>query len=266
MKIIAFSKDRPMQLQATLESFKFCTNVNYEYDSLKTIIPKETSEYLSVTYEAEHFDTVEEVDYNSFDETLRTSLRGIGGDYVLFLCDDCLYTRFVSFEPALDYLRKNQDVLGFSLRLGTNINYRPPNVSTDSRFYKWGWTNASGHWGYPFEVMSTLYRGALVKEFLDQDKTILRNPNDFEARCSTYCSQTRKQPFMACFNTPSYVVAADINRVQDYYPNKFNGGPEHSAENLLKLYREGKRFDWSGYFNRTPCDPFMGSSHFKLRK
>jgi hypothetical protein len=70
---------------------------------------------------------------------------------------------------------------------------------------------------------------------------------------------------MAMMNTDSYLVAQDVNRVQDFYANSICGTAEQSAEHLRKLFGEGYRLEWQALFGISPSNVFVGNQYWKLR-
>jgi hypothetical protein len=202
----------------------------------------------------------------NFGDCLRRIYAGLPSDhYTLFGCDDVVYIR--QFIPKNIYTIMDYDptILGFVLRVGTTNKYYAGKGVGPYVQWKWFDIYGNGDWGYPFELMASVYKNSLIKEILDTGQ-LIRNPNDLEAFGSTHvgrvdkCRGTR----LCMFNTPSYAVAQDVNRVQSLYENKVAGKEEHAADYLVELEKQGKRLDWTRLFNITPDSPFVGKEYWKV--
>lgn len=268
IKVIVFSKDRPMQLHAYLDSLEFCIGSKYD---LYVITPKSfDKEYYPVFnrfYKA--LDIPEDTYGNeSFDTTIREFVKTINpNDHILFGCDDVVYTRHVNIDFAQHLLNKNKNLVGVSLRLGINTKQFPTNISGDNRFIAWDWTIAGGHWGYPFDLMGSIYSAKLVNDIISsQPVGSIKTPNFLEAKGVGYIMNNLKQshPIMACLNSESHLVAQDVNRVQTEYPNATHGQDVHDVNNLKSLYHKGLRIDWRQLWHITPDEPFVGDRYWKF--
>ncbi len=266
LKAIVFSKDRPLQLQAYLESLFFCTNV--QEDQVYIIIPRE-EEYKKLIEKFPDINWTYEWWFGSFDRALRfiVDAKIKQDDAVLFGCDDVTYIRMVNldFIPKLLIVSENE-LLGFSLRLGTNIIQKPINQSHDKRFFVWQWRNTPGHWGYPFELMSSVYRGKVVKEIVTSNPDEMKSPNHLESYGVMYCIKNSVPEMVGMLNTNNYAVAQDVNRVQNYFQNKFTGTNEQEIENLKDLFEKGCRLDWTNLFGIVPSDVFVGNRYWRVNE
>ncbi|GAG14656.1 unnamed protein product, partial [marine sediment metagenome] len=182
---LIFSKDRPMQLAATIESFSLhCSdNANIklhvlykasnelyrtQYDTLK-------NEFADVTF-------IEEIDFKA--QTLDVISEH---EHVLFLVDDNLFVKDFSLADIVGFLKQNHNALGFSLRLGKNTTYSyardaqvtlPPFWYVAKSVLKYDWTRAHIHFAYPLELSSSIYRTADIAPLLK--KLDFDNPNMLE--------------------------------------------------------------------------------------
>ena len=129
IKSVIFSKDRAMQLDATIRSFLLnCkdphfVNLSVIYKASNTC-HKETYNKLIKEYELVEF--IEEEDFR---KQLLSNL--VSSRYVLFLVDDNIFVRDFHLSEITEALPKIPDALGFSLRLGKNINYNYPSSSKE---------------------------------------------------------------------------------------------------------------------------------------
>ena len=190
---VVFSKDRPLQLEATLASFnKHC--VDREKVSL-SVLYKATSGPMAQLYR-----DIEKnyPDYQFVREGIfKSDLINILGDagLVLFLVDDNLFVQDFSLRDIEDSLGAEPDAIGFSLRLGSNTTYCytqnkyqriPTFVSTKYRnIVKYSWISAEADFSYPLEVSSSIFRYEDI-EFIIQNFPCT-NPNLLEE----YLSQAR---------------------------------------------------------------------------
>jgi hypothetical protein len=265
IKCLAFTKDRPLQFEAFLESFFFCSGME---DNQIHIIAPDDQHYkkLVQTYPGTnwHF---ENWFGRSFAETLKWVVfnRMTESDYILFACDDMIYTRMFNLRMVEMLLKTLEpaNVLGFSLRLGTNIQGCNAIPQNNSLYRMWRWRGKPGHFGYPFELMATVYSVRVVRTIISALNEI-KLPNDLEVGGIQYCKAHLGETQLVMFNTPNYAVAQDVNRVQDYYENAIHGTEEQSTENLLAAYNRGAKLDWSNLFSINPPDAFVGNQFWKL--
>ncbi len=272
MKIVnlLFSKARPMQLHAHLESLMYYMGSN-DFQTL-IITDKETDEYKQLRYEFDWPLWYYESDYGSLDSLIRSILTQNDeikpDDIILFSVDDLVYFREINRNIIGSFVT-DPEILGFSLRLGTNIlpYHEMWNKSQDKRFVKFNWLNKPGHYGYPFDLSNSAYRVSLVREILDHSKEI-RVPNDLESYGVQYCMNYKtNQPFIMMVNGPNYSSCVDINRTQQLYPNRIQGDERvHSVENLRLLYNDGYRINWKNYHHLMPTDVFLGQTNLELIK
>lgn len=263
VKALIFTKDRPLQCEALIESLRHYTQID-PFD-VHVLYPNQFELYRPTVRSSSgvHWHGED----GSFDAALRAlfSTRGpfdIDTDAVLLLVDDCFFFRDTSLRSAAGCLRDNRSVLSFSMRLGRNIR-RGPSMVHGSKVSFWRWAAASWHWGYPFSISCDLHRVSLVREVLASRDTFTI-PNDLESAGVLYCFKNRVPTFNAMFNGHSVAACLDANRVQDFHPNAFHGGPEVSAQNLISAYQQGQRLDWRSYEGITPGDCFIGHLGVRL--
>lgn len=266
LKVLVFSKDRPLQLAAYLESLLFCTGI--QLCQLYIVIPGE-DDYRPLLWTYARANWLAETWFNGFDRTWRYFVRCClkESDCLLFGCDDVVYVRHVNLAAAVEYLSARREVLGFSLRLGLNIQQQPIGISPEDKlFYAWEWRHASSHWAYPFELMASMYRGQTIYEVMETAVSEMKCPNHLEAHGVTHCRQAGAAVGNVCaaFHSQSFAVAQDVNRVQNYFPNRVAGGEEHNPALLKDVYRRGGRLDWSALFGIAPPDPFVGAAYWRI--
>jgi len=67
----------------------------------------------------------------------------------------------------------NEETLGFSLRLGQNLDYcyslskeqSVPTHAVDGEIMLWNWTSAESDWNYPLEVSSSIYKMSTILSY-----------------------------------------------------------------------------------------------------
>jgi glycosyltransferase involved in cell wall biosynthesis len=267
---VIFSKDRPLQLDATLRSLKrHCQDLASV--STKVIYAASSSRMLSLYRQLirEH-PTVDFVHEQNFRRDLLLLLKG--WEFVLFLVDDNVFVRDFTMAGVILALRQNPDAIGFSLRLGRNTTYcyswdKPQKLPlfqrVDVATLKFKWPDAELDFNYPLEVSSSVYRGgemAALLESLD-----FKNPNTLEAAMAGSSARFREQcPYLLC-PEQSLAFCIPVNVVQQVYQNRASVNPEYSVEALAKLFSEGQRMDVEALDNFIPqsCHQEM---EFKLSR
>jgi hypothetical protein len=261
IKTIFFTKDRPLQFRAFVESFLFCSG----YEETTTVVVHDGVDYKGIFKKLPRLIEYDDKLEGGFDKLFRRLVGRLeDDDLVLFGCDDQVYTRPFNMQIPEDYMISRPDVMGFSLRLGLNISHVPQNLSRDRRFFEWNWRGQPSHWGYPFELMGTVYRGSLLKTIIDAQKEPIRCPNFYESFGVQYCFANAVGDKMAMLNTPNYTVAQDVNRVQDFFNNKVQGDASHHVAALKQDYIDGKRLKWENLFKITPSDLFVGHQYWEM--
>lgn len=248
LRVVIFSKDRPLQLDAALRS-------------LKANAPDIGTAEIRVLYAASRpaFSSLyrvlagEHPDVRLWRESeFRTDLIDLVRDthHVLFLVDDTLIVRPFSAMRAVQALEDDESTLGISLRLGCNTTYcytldkaqrLPDFEEVGSDLLRFDWTSAEFDFGYPLELSSSIYRTCDVLPLL----TSLEywNPNTLESelaqRASTFSAE---RPRLGCF-TQSVAFSVPANMVQTAWTNRIDGNPGLSADALAERYLRGERLD-----------------------
>lgn len=246
--VIIFSKNRPMQLYALLESIKKYTNfpvaninVLYKADS-EFVVPMEQ-------VKQENNEVVFHPEY-SFKEQL-TELVKNSNEYLVFFTDDDVFKDDADISQAISILEFNPSIFCFSLRLGKHLTYcystqlpqTVPDGATQEPFFVWKWKGSDWDWNYPFSVNGHIFR---KKEFLMAFDNVSswNSPNTLEGLLS-HLHPHIPHPKMACFVT-SKVFNIPHNRVQNEVQNIYNGGSEHE---LLDFWNQNKKIDISAFKN-----------------
>lgn len=249
VRLVVFSKDRPYQLDGLLHSMRAHVRDWSEFDL----------DVLYTTSDADNQAAYAEL-VRGFGDWPRLNLRreGLfrddlldlleGGEQVLFLVDDAVFTASTSIADAVDLLRKRPDILGVSFRLGGNSRRcyplgreqkMPAFTSIGGDRISWNWTDADADFGYPLEVSSSLYR---VEDLLP----ILRGesfagPNSLEDALSRSAVSFRtSRPLLAGMSVaPAFAIPANV--VQSTHRNRH--GKKSDARTLLQAWKAGLRMD-----------------------
>jgi hypothetical protein len=288
---LVFSRDRAMQLDATVRSFRrHC----FDNEVARIVVLYQaTSElhekgYRMFAHEHPRVTLVHESDFRMdvidilSEEGLGRRLAGMSraittaapkimpllGPWtdipkdrtVLFLVDDNVFVRHFSLAVVLDCLATQPDVIGFSLRLGTNTTWCyahdreqqvPPLTQLSNGVVRFDWTLAELDFGYPLEISSSVYRIADVLPVI----TAIRfsNPNTLEGYFSGWAGRiATNQPYLLAFDS-SVTFCNPANKVQvGYEQNRAGESTEHAADRLGELFLQGGRIDIERYDQFLP--------------
>lgn len=234
ISVIVFSKDRPLQLHAYLESLLRFSDIK---ESHITVLYCETE---GVRYQKikENFPQVTWVKEETFENDLKQLITD-ADDYIMFGCDDVVFTRQFCLIEAASYLADNPKVFGYSVRLGDNIIPRPQNLSTDNNVFEWKWNCEYQHYNYPWELDCTLYRKEDVLKLTMEEENVIKNPNYYEAMLTPENREKRiMRPHMACHAGSSCAIVITVNRVQDTHQNGFDDSMLTDIYSLDRLYND----------------------------
>ncbi len=246
MMILFFSKDRPLQLDAALRSWRrHCRDAAA---ARVTVLCRASTSRLSSLYrrlwrEHPEVDFVREGDFR---RDLLVLLRG--QDHVLFAVDDTVFIKDFTISEMAATLNRHPQALGFSLRLGLNTTYcytmdraqKPPDFELlEGGGLKYRWPGANYDFGYPLELSSSLYRAREMLPFLE--KLEFGNPNTLEDVMSRNAGLFRQShPFLLCWKQ-SAAFSIPANKVQQVCQNRAGSNTAYSAQNLAALFSHGQR-------------------------
>jgi glycosyltransferase involved in cell wall biosynthesis len=254
---ILFSKDRALQLDATLHSFFLhCTDPgNVDLQVLYTTssgIHEQQYRRLAQDYPEVRF--VRERDFRA--QTMKIIQSA---DAVLFLVDDNIFVRRFGVATALAALQQHPKAIGFSLRLGTNTTFcyswqaeqKLPRFETvEGELLKYRWPGTKHDFGYPLEVSSSLYRTCDILPLLRQIN--FRNPNTLETELAQRASQLAADfPELLCYPM-SATFCNPLNRVQKVYRNRAGRSFGYSIRALTRRFERGYRIDVASLTHYIP--------------
>lgn len=236
---IAFSKDRPAQLELLLRSL-----ARFAPDADVAVVYTASDELYDRGYAIvrEDYPWVRWADerQNGGFKAATLNFAREAGARLAFLVDDIVFTHPLDLDaPGLRALDEDPAVLCCSLRLDSNKNYcysfdgpmEPPALGPDMGFE---WRGRFGDWGYPMSADGHVFRSEQILPLLE--RLDYHNPNALEEQLS---QNPLDLPRMTCTN-PSRLVNVPDNRVQDTAPNRHAG---NDARNLAEAFVAGRRLD-----------------------
>lgn len=257
---VVFSKDRPLQLDATLASLllrckdpeRMEINVLYTTSSAyqEGLYRQLRLEYPGVIFGRErHF---------------RGDVLALvaGAPFVAFVVDDALFVREFSVGTVIEELASNDAAIGLSLRLGTNTTYcypldaaqdLPEFTTVRPGVLAFRWPGASHDFGYPFDLSSSVYRTADIEPLLRRIR--FTNPNLMEGRLAERAAASgSRRPVLLCFER-SVAFCIPANLVQTVAKNRAGARAAESPEALAAAFERGCRIDVASYddFPNTAC-------------
>lgn len=281
IQAIIFSKDRPLQLHATLASFALhasdaseiqinvlCRASNEAYGLGYSKVAEELAGQLQINwiqefdFKADLLACIQQPDAGSRRQRLwnRLTFRHprLNTDHLLFLVDDNLFIRPFCLQEIADTLNTYPDAIGFSLRVGRNttscysLQCEQPSPPFQSAPPGLGfpWPGQVGDFGYPLEVSSSVYRSADLISLLRN--LPYNNPNRLEqALSATSGLFSRRLPTLLCFEQ-SVAFCAPLNKVQSILDNRSGEQEEYSSEALNTLFLDGYRVNVSALCGFVP--------------
>ncbi len=264
ISIIVFSKGRPMQLHAYLESLLRFSDARQEMIRI-LYCPMKDIRYDKVM---KQFPNVHWIQEEKFEKNLKETVEN-AGDYIMFGCDDVVFTRRFSLQRACEYLQANQQVFGFSMRLGENIKPVPKNLSKKEDVLEWKWENCNeAHYNYPWELDCTVYRKEDVLQLTRQEELPIKNPNYYEAMITADNRSERiSRKHMASNRHSGCAIVITVNRVQETHQNGFDDSMLTDIFSLDKQYNEEDNYldiDKIAQINHEIIH--VGAEYFILKK
>jgi glycosyltransferase involved in cell wall biosynthesis len=257
---LIFSKNRALQLDATLKSFLLhCKDLESTQVRVLYVAstPLHAEQYLQLARDYRQYRRLQFVHEKNFRQDVLAILSPF--DYVLFLVDDNIFVKGFSLLEVCDDIQKETDSIGFSLRLGKNTTYCYP-VDKKQRLprfkimgkkvLRYQWANAQYDFGYPLEVSSSVYRTEDILPFIAM--LPFKNPNSLEQLMNLYnAAFTTLRRFLLCYEQ-SITFCAPVNMVQTYWSNRASNRAEYRHDSLANLFSRGYRIDVSAYRDLIP--------------
>ncbi|MEI8390337.1 MAG: hypothetical protein WCG23_10695 [bacterium] len=259
LSIIVFSKDRTLQLHGYLESLLYFSEI-----SAKNItVLYRDSEKISYDKVISSFPDINWVKENNFFEDLKKAVSD-SKDFIMFGCDDVIFKSEFNIGTIIKTLSNNNDIFGFSLRLGKNIIPLPEKFIENTDCLEWNWKNTTApHWNYPWELDSTIYRKNDVLEIISDSSLDLKNPNYLEGDIAINLDKFIKREHLASYKNGKSIVIT-VNRVQDTHPNHFDTSASTDPETLHQKYLDGYRLDIPAISKLKNKIIHVGSKYFLI--
>ncbi len=301
---IVFTKNRPLQLDAYLESLHNCLPP----DRIQTyVLYKEelfSSTYRSVFRKYEGCIVVEESDF--YRDVLKV-IDAVDTEFILFGVDDVVYFDSVDIAVIEEIFSvHSDDIFGFSFRLGPDsLRHAGDDIQSSEilgqEVWKVPWkAGESPHSRYPFELQATVYRTELVRRImanccsrsavadrlLTPDSALIRllshlystrsimksfgyffSPNTFESWNCRWCREHPESLPTSLYFQKLCTSAIQVNMVNTSTDNTFDAsGKQYTVESLNERYQDGYRFDIDWLRKNRPTEPHSGEEYFKLSK
>ncbi|MFZ5953490.1 MAG: hypothetical protein ACOYT8_00140 [Candidatus Dependentiae bacterium] len=247
--LIIFSFNRPLQIQALLESVEhYITGLSRIKVIYRTTTDRAERCYNKIASEFPHVQFLPQSSNPHADFKLLThrALIESSADYVVFAVDDIIIKDFIDMNHAID-LMQEMNAYGFYLRLGLHLDYcytmnKPQRVPPVHECAPdvYSWTIASGEydWGYPNTVDMTIYRKSdVIPVFNDMP---YYTPNSLEGLWSMRAGAV-SQRIGLCYYA-SKIVNLPLNQVQRDGANRNMNMLEPDEQ--IALFEQGKKIDW----------------------
>lgn len=232
ISVIVFSKDRPMQLHAYLESLLHFSDITEENIS---VLWKKTDgiDYSKVINSFQRTKWIQE---NNFHHDLMQTIQD-ANDYILFGCDDVVFNNSFITQNAIKILENDNNIFAFSLRLGSNIIPLPDKIISQSNFLKWNWKETQApHYNYPWELDCTIYRKSDILSMLNNYVDTIKSPNYLESIFAEEPAKYISKLDLACFNGKNHAIVITVNRVQDTHCNPIDDTEDTDIQTLNTIY------------------------------
>ena len=300
---IVFTKNRPLQLEAYLESL-------YRYfpsDLIRTYILYKvelfSDEYEQLFNKFQDCVVIREKDFHS---DFMHILEQVQTKYILFGIDDVVFFDGVNFE-VIDrtFTEQRENIFGFTMRFSpeslqdNSDSITKYNVSGET-IYRLNWKQGqTKHTRYPFELCCTFYSADTVKkiisnsmrynfvarsmfmpnsrltsilEKLGQKRSVLKrcgyffSPNTLESWPCRWCVRNKDQLPGYTYFQKQCASAIQVNMVNTSTNNIHYGNAKHTVESLNEAYKNNYRFDIDFLTRNRPSEPGCGQEYFKLKK
>ena len=250
--LVIFSRNRPMQLTATLES------IEKHITGLRTItILCHTSNnaflvaYQNLQKEFPYVKFVMQVRENRqahFKRQLLELVEKLDAKYFMFAVDDIIVTDKVDLHHCCTMIRAT-DAYSCHLRVGSDITHTsrklpmaaPTLHPVKGGMCTWFIHEAGGfdsYFGYPYSVDMTIFLRNFVVQYIRRSQCV--SPNTFEGYWNWSSSRLPTNTKGLCYPT-SRMVNIELNLVQEGWTPDMPC--RYSAEKLLKMYQQGLRID-----------------------
>lgn len=300
---IVFTKNRPLQLEAYLQSLYryFPAELIQTYIIYKVELFR--NEYESLFQKFPNCTVVEERDFHS--DCIKV-INQANTKYIMFGIDDVVFFDSVDIDLIDQTFREHENnIFGFTLRFSPESLESSKDVITEvvvnnQKVYSLNWKNGqTAHSGYPFELCCTIYTTESVKKIVNSvmnNNPIIRkifspdgllikglrttrfarkilksfgyffSPNTLESWNCRWCQNHGDQLPGFTYFQKLCAAAIQVNMVNTSTKNTFGETAEHTVEALNNKYQQGYRLDIDFIAGNKPTGPSCERQYFKLTK
>jgi hypothetical protein len=272
LTVLCFSKDRPLQLKAYLESLMYYSGIS---QTDITVLYKETAPILYDLLIAQ-FPSVVWWKETDFRADLRKIVDG-ARDYMVLGCDDVVYLDNWSPERCIEMLTVHPEVVAVGLRLGMNV--MDDGAWGTELLKPWGLLDT---WQQAWETGSSLLRKVDIVNLLavkpnpefkidykpvtlqgDTIGTAALTPNFLEAlghrNQAAWLSDDRHH--LASYPY-SRAIAFSVNIVQNEFNNQWDSSQKTRPGQLYQSFLGGKALNWKRLHQWRAMQVHVGSKEF----
>lgn len=248
MSGLIFSRDRAMQLQATLESFFLhCKDSG---DIRLVVLYKASTPMHQHQYDnlKKRYSKIRFIKEMAFKQQMLEAIETC--EHIFFMVDDNIFTHDFFIKDVVSALRVEPEAIGFSLRLGRNTDYcytknakqaLPRFEHIEKSILKYDWRTSEFDFGYPLELSSSVYRTSDISGLIRQLE--FDNPNLLEgAMAANVGLFAQKKGYLLCYDK-SVTFCNPANKVQSVCDNRSGINPELAPESLSEMFENNFKID-----------------------
>ena len=264
LNIIIFSRDRPMQLQALLDSLEKSMGL-WDFSKENTckvgVLYKATSEDFQKGYSIIKNDKTQVtlLDQDDISASFKEQVKGMLNpkyEFTMFLVDDIVFKNQCNINLLMRELQSNKRALCVSLRLAKHITHCYPTnqdvkvpqeiLNSKKELISFKWKDGEGDWGYPMSTDGHIFKTDFITKVLDMIQ--FNNPNQMESQMAEMANRGYFSAFseMICLRDNSVLFNIPMNRVQEEFKNRH--GNLYTPESLNELFLKGQRLIFSEYW------------------
>lgn len=259
INVIFYSKNRAMQLEACIRSFKKHFK---EYNNAKKHVVFKTTDkdfvngYKILMQEHSDVNYVPETHFKN--DTKNLVMANKDKDFTMFVMDDIIFKNDFSLNDSIfSMLKDNPHMLAISLRLHKGISYcyaidkkiNLPNFVRDvpDKFCVWNYPGCEGDWGYGYSLDANIYNTKYILPLLFNGQ--YDNPNTLEALLNSPQILTNGivATHMCCYPKESKLINVPANRVQNVFPNRYDKSWDENQ--LNEKFLNGERLSLENVTN-----------------
>ncbi len=251
--VIVFSYNRPLQLNAFLESLYLYVTGFSEITVIYAADTKYESSYrnLAQSYKKVLFSKQAlRGPSGDFKQLTTKALKSSLSTYIIFAVDDLIFTDYVNLSECTLML-ENTNAYAFYLRLGKNITHcftlntftgLPEFTVVANGIYSWQFKTGKGDWCYRHSLDGTIFLKSSIDSYLTNIN--YHSPNTLEGQWSAYINMNG---YGLCY-AKSKIVNLVLNLVQKDYMNpdialQYENKRYYHPAYLLKKYNQGFKID-----------------------